>query len=63
MKRIAPLKVKAIVMKVGITLAACSTFGKAPSIYTHPDLVTEAEVTSAVNQPGAPLATVKIEER
>jgi len=49
MNRIAPLKVKAIVMTVGITLAACSTFGKAPSICTHPDLVTEAEVISAVN--------------
>ena len=42
----------------GITLAACSTSGKSPSGITNPDLVAEAEVSAAVNQPGAPLATV-----
>jgi S1-C subfamily serine protease len=55
MKRIAPLKVKAIVLAFGITLAACSTSGKTPSGITNPDLV------AAVNQPGAPLATVTAE--
>ncbi len=61
MKRIAPLKIKAIVLAFGITLAACSTSGKTPSGITNPDLVAEAEVTAAVNQPGAPLATVTAE--
>jgi S1-C subfamily serine protease len=61
MKRIAPLKIKAIVLAFGITLAACSTSGKAPSGITNPDLVAEVEVTAAVNQPGAPLATVTAE--
>jgi hypothetical protein len=61
MKRIAPLKIKAIVLVFGITLAACSTSGKAPSGITNPDLVAEVEVTAAVNQPGAPLATVTAE--
>lgn len=61
MKRIAPLKVKAIVLVFGITLAACSTSGKTPSGITNPDLVAEAEVTSAVNQQGAPLTTMTAE--
>lgn len=61
MKRIAPLKIKAIVLAFGITLAACSTSGKAPSGITNSDLVAEVEVTAAVNQPGAPLATVTAE--
>jgi 2-alkenal reductase len=61
MQRIAPLKIKAIVLAFGITLAACSTSGKTPSGITNPDLVVEAEVTAAVNQPGAPLATVTAE--
>jgi len=61
MKRIAPLKIKAIVLAFGITLAACSTSGKTPSGITNPDLIAEAEVTAAVNQPGAPLATVTAE--
>jgi 2-alkenal reductase len=58
MKRIAPLKIIAIVLAFGITLAACSTSGKAPSGITNPDLVAETEVTAVVNQPGVPLATV-----
>jgi len=61
MKRIAPLKIKEIVLAFGITLAACSTSGKTPSGIINPDLVAEAEVTAAVNQSGAPLATVTAE--
>jgi S1-C subfamily serine protease len=61
MNRIAPLKVKAIVLAFGITLAACSTSGKAPSGITNPDLVAETEGTAAVNKPDAPLVTVTAE--
>jgi len=58
MKHIAPLKIKAIVLAFGITLAACSTSGKTPSGITYPDLIAGAVVTAAVNQSRAPLATV-----
>ncbi len=61
MKRTAPLKIKAIVLAFGITLAACSTPEKTPSGITNPDLVAEAVVTAAVNQPGTQLATVTAE--